>query len=202
MKPKLNYTSNGTKGHPKDNCQTPPYAVAPLIQHLNPKWTIWEPAAGKMGLAFELMNHVFQVLHTDIQRGKDFLELNAPPHGFSFEAIITNPPFSLKYKFLARCYEIGKPFALLMPIDTLGAQTAQRLFDQHGVQVIIMDKRIDFIMPNKGEGGSAQFNSAWFTHGLNLPAQLNFVSIAAEKAAYVKSLQYAMQHPLGEVEQA
>lgn len=194
MKPKLNYTSNGTKGHPKDNCQTPPYAVAPLIPLLkmnqsrgwaNRQWVIWECAGGNHNLAQEIANfNRNHVISTDIQWGFNFLDPATVDRIDPFDAIITNPPFSLKYKFLARCYEIGKPFALLMPIDTLGAQTAQRLFDRHGVQVIIMDKRIDLIMPNKGEGGSAQFNSAWFTHGLNLPAQLNFVSIAAEKAAY------------------
>ena len=41
--------------------------------------------------------------------------LNKP---VQFDCIITNPPFSLKQEFLQRCYELGKPFALLLPLTT------------------------------------------------------------------------------------
>jgi len=34
------------------------------------------------------------------------------------DIIITNPPYSLKEEFFKRAYELGKPFAFLMPLTT------------------------------------------------------------------------------------
>lgn len=178
-KPKLNYKPGN-----KDNCYTPSYALAPIKPYIPAESIIWECACGSMHMAYELGKQ-WRVFATD----KDSLDFLSDPPAIHADLIVTNPPFSLKYRFLARCYEIGKPFALLMPVDTLGAQAAQRLFDKHGVQVILMDKRIDYIMPNKGlNGAGAQFSSAWFTSGLGLPAQLNYASIADEKAAFKRSI--------------
>jgi len=86
---------------------------------------------------------------------------STPPVGYQVQ--VTNPPFSLKFKWLERAYEIGEPFAFLLPINTLGTVTAQKMFEKHGISVLLLDKRIDFKMPFKGwEGGGAQFSTAWF----------------------------------------
>lgn len=38
---------------------------------------------------------------------------------FDYDFIITNPPFSLKKEFLLKCIDIGKPFALLLPMQII-----------------------------------------------------------------------------------
>jgi hypothetical protein len=75
---------------------------------------------------------------------------------------MTNPPYSFKFDWLARCYELGKPFALLVPVETIGAKAAQRLMERYGAEQLLLDKRINFEMPNKGwAGSSAQFPVLW-----------------------------------------
>jgi len=159
-------------GSPND-FQTPPQALAPLLPYLKPGWTIWEPASGTGNLVKELGRAGHPVIGTDILTGHDFLTWRPEA---SWDCIITNPPYSLKQDFLVRCYELERPFALLLPLTTFETRKRQALFEKHGVQVIFFDKRINFETPD-GEGGGAWFMTAWFTWGLNLPRTLNFVRL-------------------------
>ena len=180
MKPKENKGDNVGN---YDNCQTPPYALEPLIPHIE-SFQIWECASGKGTLLRELSKHFLIVSGTDISEGKDFLKFKYWAYGFEMQdyTIVTNPPYSIKYEWLEQCYRIGLPFALLMPVEMLGTAKGQKLFDKHGIEVIFMSPRVDFYMPNKGyEGGGAQFPTAWFTWGLNLPQQINFATLNKPK---------------------
>jgi len=153
--------------------QTPPEALKPLIPYLNKDWTIWECANGNGNLSSELIKKGFDVVATDIIVC-DFDFLTEKPS--QFDCIITNPPFSLKQEFLERCYELKKPFALLLPLTTFETAKRQNLFHEHGVQIIFFDKRINFETPS-GKGSGSWFATAWFTWGLNLPNDLNFVKL-------------------------
>ena len=163
--------------------QTPPEALKPLIPFLNKDWTIWECACGKNKLKEGLEEKGFKTISTDIiyDEKYDFLKWN--PEYNEFDCIITNPPFSLKQEFLERCYEIGKPFALLLPLTTFETKKRQDLFKKYGVQVIFFDKRINFETPS-GKGSGSWFATAWFTWGLNLPKDLMFVKL--EKGEFKK----------------
>lgn len=158
-----------------DDFQTPPEALIPLMPYLSKGWTIWEPAAGKGYLVDELEKQGFKVIATDKYYyadgdvSFDFL-LDKPIH---WDCIITNPPFSLKQQFLERCYKLGTPFALLLPLTTLETARRQKLFRDYGVEIICMPKRINFETPNNS-GGSSWFATAWFTWGLNIGKQLTF----------------------------
>jgi hypothetical protein len=173
QKPKSNY-----KDAPRDRCQTPTYALDPLFRYLPPTWTIWEPAAGEGLLVAALHAGGFEdVITGDILSGQDFFTYQPE----RWDCIVTNPPFSEKYKWLERCYQLGKPFALLMPLETLGAASAQKYFEDCGVEIVLFDKRIDYKMPSKGWGGSSQFASAWFTSGFGLGRELNYGHIRKSK---------------------
>lgn len=174
QKPKTNRAGDADDSKPFDRCQTPPEALAPLLPYLNRTWTVWEPAAGEGLLVAGLRDHGLEVRATDILTGHNFFDFTPA----TWDALVTNPPYSIKYKWLERCYALGKPFALLLPVETLGAQSAQRFFRECGVEIILFDRRINFKMPNIGfEGSSAQFPSAWFTWGLNLGRQLTFAHL-------------------------
>src|SRR3990167_5779743 len=174
MKPKTNragdiYTPNGY-----DACQTPAYALDPLLPYLPGDWTIWEPACGENFLVDALYDAGRKVATGDILTGQNFFEYQ--PSGWDCQ--ITNPPYSIKYDWLTHSYELQKPFALLLPVETLGAKTAQILFSQYGVEVIFLDKRVNFKMPNRGwDRSGAQFPVAWFTCKLNIGAQMIFAHI-------------------------
>lgn len=158
-----------------DMCQTPGYAIGPLIPYIErfgKSGPIWEPCAGE-GYLVSAMSQYCRVVSGDVLTGQDFFDdSNVPDH---YSAQITNPPFSLKYQWLKRSYELDKPFALLMPVDVFGAAKAQRLFEKYGVQVILLSPRVDFKMPNKGwSGGGSHFSTAWFTYKFDLSQQLNY----------------------------
>jgi len=164
-------------GFAPDDFQTPPEALIPLLPFLKKAWKIWECAQGKGYLTRALRSYGYQVIGSDILTGQDFL--NWKPE--QFDCIITNPPYSAKHKFLIRCYALGKPFALLLPLTTLETRTRQKLFLRHGVEIILFDKRIEFNLPEgqvkKDKSSHSWFAVAWFTCGLKIGKQLNFASI-------------------------
>jgi hypothetical protein len=176
QKPKINRAGNAYEPQGFDACQTPGYAIDPLLPYLNRDWTIWEPARGE-GLIVEALydSSFYNVLESDLLTGQNFFDYAPAEH---WDCLVTNPPYSLKYRWLERCYELGKPFALLLPVETLGAKTAQAFFRTAGIEVIFLDRRVNFKMPNIGwEGSAAQFPVAWFTWGLNIGRQMTFAEL-------------------------
>ena len=162
MKPPL-------KTNAPNDFQTPPEALIPLLPYIRREWIIWECASGNGNLVNELTRCGFSTLGTDIKQGWDFLQ-DTP---FEFDCIITNPPYSLKQEFLQRCYELQKPFALLLPLTTFETKKRQELFIKNGLEVIFLPKRINFETPD-GNGKGSWFATAWFTSGLNIGKEMNF----------------------------
>lgn len=168
----------------RDQAQTPPYALLPLLPYLPKDWTVWESAAGKGFLAEAIygLNGNF-VIETDLLTGTDFFA--AEKRG---DIQITNPPYSLKYEWIEQTYKNDQPFALLMPFETWAAARAQAMFQRYGVNVILINRRVNFYMPHKGwqvdkngdpikvfdpttgkwksKKGSADYPVAWFCRGL------------------------------------
>jgi hypothetical protein len=155
-----------------DDWQTPPHALQPLLPYLKKDWLIWEPCAGKGNLVKALRDEGFMVYASDIKTRKNFLK---EPHGKAadewafilraYGAIVTNPPYSKKLEFLERAYELGRPFAFLLPLFTFEGPTRQALFEKHGLEVIFINSRIQYCGP---EGKQMGFSSAWFTWKLNI----------------------------------
>lgn len=163
MKPKANRTEPAL-----DRCQTPGYGVAPLLPYLRRDWVVWEPAAGEGMIVDTLNAHGNEVIRSDVLDGQDFYQWRpAQP----WDVLITNPPYSHKFSWLERCYDLGKPFALLVPVEMIGAQKAQRLMARHGCELLLLDKRVNFKMPSKGWDSSAQFPVMWLCWRL-LPAPI------------------------------
>jgi len=159
----------GDKSKTSNDFQTPPLALRPLLGYIKKSWTVWECACGRGNLAGELEKKGYRVVSTDITGGYDFLSFE-PDY---YDCIITNPPYSLKQEFLKRAYDLGRPFAFLLPLTTFETAKRQRLFKEHGVEVIFLDRRINFETPS-GEGSGSWFAVAWFTYGLGIGSQLNF----------------------------
>lgn len=162
---KLKIQSNGRS----DEFGTPEEAINPLLPYLKKDWTIWECAWGKGSLAKHLEKKGFKIIGN---KEIDFLKDNP----LEYNIIITNPPYSLKLEFLKKCFELDKPFALLMPLTALEGKKRGELFRKYGIQLLIPNKRINFITPS-GSGGGSWFQTAWFCWRLNLPKDLNFVEL-------------------------
>lgn len=170
---------NNDKSPERDACQTPSYAVEPLLKYLNTlqlslgrQLCVWESAAGEGLLAGYLRNAGYAVFATDIVDGQDYFKIESP-EPFHYDVEVTNVPFSCKVKWMARAIQRGKPFALLMPSNTRFTAGGSNLVRQYGIQLLSPIQRVDFKMPNKGWGdedgdSTAQFHTSWWTRGLDL----------------------------------
>lgn len=147
------------KNH-SDELYTPEIAFDILKQYIPKDKVIFECAVGSGKLMRQMVSNKYEVVSSD-----DFF--NDFP---KYDILITNPPFSLKDKFLTEAYKRGKPFAILLPITSLEGLKRQELYKKNGIQILFPKKRIDF------NGKKAPwFYCAWFCWKLNLPDILNFI---------------------------
>ena len=158
MAKKLQIQMNGRS----DEFYTPKEAIIPLLPYLKKDWIVLENAWGKGHLAKHLESEGFKVVSDG-----------------EFDCIVTNPPYSKKEEWLQKCYDSGKPFALLMPLTALEGKYRGSLYKKYGIELIIPNKRINFITPS-GKGSGSWFQVAWYCWKLNLPHQLNFVEMNRE----------------------
>jgi len=148
--PMINFIKNGAY----DELYTPDYAIYPLLKYLPKNITIWECTDyGSSNITKILKENGYEVIST---HKKDFDFLTDKPD-FEFDMIITNPPYSIKDSFIEKCYEYGKPFCLLLPLTSLEGIKRGKLFSSNGIQLIVLDKRVDF----NGKG-SCWYNTSWF----------------------------------------
>lgn len=180
------------KSNGRDNFQTPSYAVDLLVPFIpkNVRW-IWEPACGDGKIVQRLTEKGYGVYPSDIRKSDGWVNnhvhnfiLDERPLSHYFakhdEAIITNPPFSLKMKFYEKSLEYKVPFALLIPADYSGWIIKAI---QDGAEKIIPTRRIDYITPSglSGESGhTADFHSMWLTWGFNLGRTETFVELSTK----------------------
>lgn len=87
---------------------------------------------------------------------------------------MSNPPFSKKDKVLQRCYELNKPFAILLPIQSLQSEKRYKYLSR-GCELLCFDKRIDYHTNGnfKTYTKGNHFASAYFCRNL-LPEKLVF----------------------------
>ena len=149
-----------------DECYTPNIAIKPLLPFLPKNKIIFEPTSfHSLNIVTFLSNNGFYVI--DNNDNKNFLQDKLP----YFDIIVTNPPYSLKDKFIQKCYSLNKPFALLLPVSALQGAKRGNLFAKYGIQLLVLNQRIDFTGKK-----SPHFGVAWFCYNL-LPKSLIFVNI-------------------------
>ena len=136
-----------------DEYYTPDNAIAILLPYLPKKKIIWECAWGQGHLARYLQARRYTVVGGP---DEDFFASTV-----EFDLLVTNPPYSKKNDFLRRAYSLGKPFAMLLPADSLVGMKRHPFFARHGIQLLIPNRRIQFI-PQTSEKRSCNFNSFWF----------------------------------------
>jgi hypothetical protein len=150
---------------------TPPVALQYIIPFLDKSLIYWESCYGMGHIAKELTANGFKVVgNKDIN-----CLINEPEESWDF--LITNPPFSGNKKFIKRAIELGKPFALLIRLEHIGGVEALNLLKDLDFQIIIPEKRINYITPKMMAGkkvGGSPFHSIWLTYKVNLPKQINY----------------------------
>lgn len=149
---------------------TPPESLQPLLPYLKAYQHVWECAAGQGHMAMCFEKHGFKVTQTDIATDPcfDFLTCAVPDE---IDLICTNPPFSKKREFLARCYELGKPFVLLLPLNCLETKGIRAILSKQKFSLLLPAGTIDYIVPDlaPGKKSKAFFYSCFVTNIPDLP---------------------------------
>ena len=143
-----------------DECYTPSEAVTPLLKYLD-KDKVWYEATS--GLSKSIVMCMRSSGYVCMESEGDFFNQQNV-----YDGVVTNPPYSIKDKFIERCYELDKPFALLLPVSSLQGIKRGQMFKENGIELLVLNKRIDFT----GKG-SPHFGIAWFCHKI-LPSSLIF----------------------------
>lgn len=84
-----------------------------------------------------LIEEGYRVVRSSLSEGKNFFEYEPE----KFDLIVDNPPFSVKDKILERLYSFNKPFAILLPLNSLQGKTRYKYFKQ-GIQILSFDARV------------------------------------------------------------
>lgn len=160
---------------------TPHYAVDPILKYIPKDKIIWCPFDEEWSAFYRrLKEEGYNVVRSSLKDGQDFFTYEPD----KWDMIVSNPPFSSKDKVLERLYSFKKPFAILLPLNSLQGKTRFKFFTQ-GIQLLSFDSRISFHKPDsmniviKG----SPFATAYFCKDL-LPRDL----IVEELKFYEKSL--------------
>lgn len=74
-----------------------------------------------------------------MKEGKDFFRYE-PEH---WDILVSNPPFSKKNDVLKRAFSFQKPFALLLPVNSIQGKARYKIFNNE-IQMLSFDGRVDY----------------------------------------------------------
>lgn len=140
--------------------------LLPHIQHLKDK-IIWLPFDREDSQFVKVLTaNGFKVIYSHIDYGQDFFEYEPE----KWDVIISNPPYTNKRKYWERCLDLGKPFALLLPVNILSdsvinvsLRERERETAAPQLQLLIPSRRTRFYNAKTGEvGNSPTFKAAYF----------------------------------------
>lgn len=151
-------------------CYTPYYAVEPLLEFIPKDKIIWCPFDEEWSAFYQTFKERgYNVIRSSLAQGQDFFKYKPQEH---WDVLVSNPPFSRKDEVLERAYSFKKPFALLLPANSIQGKKRFKIFNNQ-IQMLCFDARIDFHINDDFERyttGTA-FGSAYFCRDL-LPSKL------------------------------
>lgn len=123
-----------------DNMFTPYYAVEPILKYIPKDKKIWCPFDKEWSAFYQtFVRGGYDVVRSHIDEGQDFFEYEPD----DYDIIVSNPPYSIKDDIIERLYNLGKPFAVLLPLDSLQGRRRYESF-KNGIQILTFDQRIGF----------------------------------------------------------
>ena len=158
-----------TSNKKQDDLFTPAYAVDPIIKYLSKDKIIWCSWDCEWSALYQrLKEEGFKVVRSSLEEGEDFFEYEPD----EWDIVVSNPPFSIKDKVLERLYSFNKPFAILLPLNSLQGKTRYKYFKQ-GIQILSFDARVCYHDKNHMDSvvKGSPFATAYFCRDL-LPKDL------------------------------
>lgn len=150
----------------KDEYYTPKLLVDLIVPFIPKGATVWCPfdtEDSEFAHAFK-KDHVVTWSH--IWDGLDFFEYEPA----FYDYIVSNPPFTRKLEVLERCYRLGKPYAMILPLPMLNYQEVGTFFLHRNLELLIPNKKVSF------DGNTASFNNSFFCNSV-LPSKLQFAPL-------------------------
>jgi hypothetical protein len=168
------YTAGGN-----DECYTPAYGVEPILAHLPKGAVVWCPFDTEESQFVKLSRAAgHHVVHSHIADGKDFMTYEPAEH---WDVIISNPPFTNKRETFARALTFNKPFALIMANTWLNDAAPKQLFRDKDLQLLMFDKRMEFLQGDGRVNNKITFSSSYFCWNL-LPKQIVMATLDKPRA--------------------
>ena len=94
----------------------------------------------------------------------------------SYDIIADNPSYFQKALVFKRCLQLDKPFALLVPLETLERKYFAQMFkDDDRLQMIVPKKRYEFESMYFDSTGKVPFKSVWMCWKMNLKSKNNMI---------------------------
>lgn len=150
-----------------DEYYTPSYAIEPIAElcRLRDVTTAWHPFDTGLSKYPQVFgSYGIGSVCTHIATGQNFFDTEPPGNA---DAIVSNPPFSILYRVIDRCFDIGLPFALLVPSTFNNAKTFDILHRRSSdIGMLFMGPRVEYYNLNTGKGWRPPFESLYLTNGL------------------------------------
>lgn len=159
-----------------DECYTPAYGVTPILKYIPKDATVWCPFDTAESEFVKQISHTHSVEYSHIDEGKDFFTYE-PMH---WDVIVSNPPFTNKRQFFERALSFNKPFALIMANTWLNDAAPKQLFKDKDLQLLMFDKRMEFVQPNGVTTGKITFSSSYYCWNF-LPKQIIMETLQIKK---------------------
>ena len=150
-----------------DECYTPAYGVTPILKYIPKDAVVWCPFDTDESEFVRQISTQNKVIATHINQGFDFFEFEPD----NWDVIVSNPPFTRKRQFFERALSFNKPFALIMTNTWLNDAAPKQLFKDKDLQLLMFDKRMEFIQPNAKQTGKITFSSSYYCWNF-LPKQI------------------------------
>jgi hypothetical protein len=160
-----NFTTDTFKIH--DDYMTPKSAWENIQQLIPRDKILWEAFYGDGKSGTHLKDLGFDTIHEPI----DFFENDLG------DIVISNPPFTKIKEVLQRLLVLNKPFILIMPSSKINTQYFRRMFKDKKIQIIIPQKRIQFIkLPFDPKNSlSCNFDCFYYCYQMELENDITWI---------------------------
>ena len=178
----LEYFTGGRKSMGNEY-YTPFYAVEPILEFLPKNKIIWCPFDEEWSAFYQLLTEKgYTVTRSSLKEGQDFFTYEPD----DWDILVSNPPFSKKDSVLQRAFSFNKPFALLLPVNSIQGKARYKIFNNE-IQLLCFDGRVDFHtrqnMQTTTKGN--HFGSAYFCRDI-LPTKLEMRQLVRYDRPLVK----------------
>ena len=146
-----------------DDYMTPKTAWEAIIEYIPEHSEIWEAFYGDG----ESGNHLTELGFNTIHEPIDFFDNDRG------EMIVSNPPFSIVKDIIPRLVELDKPFILLMPVSKIATQYFRPF--KNKIQIIIPEKRIQFIKNGDDMAGNCSFDCFYYCYKIGLDEDITWL---------------------------